>query len=82
MLYVRESLKYFATPSYNKIFTAELAQAVRADNHMRFGLYHSLFEWYNPMYVSDRNSDFSQNEFVQKKVKDTLLHGKTTKFNF
>lgn len=58
-------------PSDNQIFIAELAAAVRADNHMKFGLYHSLFEWYNPMYVSDRNSEFSQNEFVQKKVKET-----------
>ncbi|KAG4065024.1 hypothetical protein HA402_004147 [Bradysia odoriphaga] len=47
---------------------SELAEAVRADNRLRFGLYHSLFEWYNPMYVSDRSSDFSQNEFVEKKI--------------
>lgn len=55
-----------------RILTAELAEAVRADNHMKFGLYHSLFEWYNPMYVSDKNSEFSLNEFVEKKVRDLI----------
>ena len=29
----------------------ELAQAFRADNKVKFGLYHSLYEWYNPLYL-------------------------------
>ncbi|KAG4069724.1 hypothetical protein HA402_002303, partial [Bradysia odoriphaga] len=50
----------------------ELSQAVRADNRLRFGLYHSLLEWYNPMYLRDKESDFSQTEFVEKKVMPEL----------
>lgn len=50
------------------IITAELAEACRADDRIRFGVYHSLLEWYNPMYVSDRDNEFVQSEFVEKKV--------------
>lgn len=48
--------------------TVELSEAVRANNQIRFGLYHSLLEWYNPMYLRDKDSGFTQNEFVEKKV--------------
>lgn len=57
------------TNMHNKyLFTAELSQAIRADNRLRFGLYHSLLEWYNPMYLEDKENGFSQSEFVQRKV--------------
>lgn len=46
----------------------ELATAVRKSNKMRFGLYHSLFEWFNPMYLSDQSSKYNTDEFVEKKV--------------
>lgn len=46
----------------------ELAKAVRADGRMRFGLYHSLFEWFNPMYLADKAAEFRTQEFVEKKV--------------
>ena len=29
----------------------ELADAFRKDEKVKFGLYHSLFEWYNPLYL-------------------------------
>jgi alpha-L-fucosidase len=29
----------------------ELASAFKADNRVKFGLYHSLFEWYHPLYL-------------------------------
>ena len=29
----------------------ELADAFRADGRVEFGLYHSLFEWFNPLYL-------------------------------
>lgn len=48
---------------------AELSQAVRTDNRLKLGLYYSLLEWYNPMYVSDRDSEFLQNGFVEKKAR-------------
>ena len=36
----------------------ELANAIRNKTNLRFGIYHSLFEWFNPLYVEDRQSGF------------------------
>lgn len=46
----------------------ELAKAVRKNTKLKFGLYHSLFEWYNPMYLNDRQHQFAIDDFVEKKV--------------
>jgi len=35
---------------------------------IRFGLYHSLFEWYNPMYKFDQANNFSTQHFVDSKT--------------
>lgn len=43
----------------------ELATAIRNKTSIHFGLYHSLFEWFNPMYLSDKQSGFKTNEFVK-----------------
>ena len=32
----------------------ELAGAFKSYPTVKFGLYHSLFEWYNPMYLADK----------------------------
>ena len=32
----------------------ELAEAVRREGGVRFGLYHSLMEWYHPLYLQDQ----------------------------
>lgn len=50
----------------------DLAQAVRANTSMRFGLYYSLFEWYNPMYLDDRRNDHQTDDFVQRKIQPEL----------
>lgn len=45
----------------------DLAKAVRAHN-LTFGLYHSLYEWFNPMYLNDKKNSFKTNEFVKNKI--------------
>lgn len=47
---------------------AELADAVRTNTTMKFGLYHSLYEWFNPLYMSDKAKSFGDNQFVVNKV--------------
>lgn len=47
---------------------AELADAIRTNTTMKFGLYHSLFEWFNPMYLSDKAKSFGDNQFVMNKA--------------
>ncbi|KAK4877388.1 hypothetical protein RN001_009894 [Aquatica leii] len=47
--------------------------AVRETTDLRFGLYHSLYEWYNPLYLADQASNFKTDVFVQNKVYPELL---------
>lgn len=51
----------------------ELRTAVKKKSDIVFGLYHSMFEWYNPMYMADKQSDYQSTEFVDKKVIPELV---------
>lgn len=45
----------------------ELASAVR--NHsLKFGVYHSLYEWYNPIYNQDKVAKFNTHTYVDTKL--------------
>lgn len=46
----------------------ELARSIRNQTDIRFGLYYSLFEWYNPMYLDDRRNNHETDDFVQRKI--------------
>lgn len=45
----------------------ELSAAVKAEN-LTFGLYHSLYEWFNPMYLDDKANKFMKDNYVVRKV--------------
>uniref|UniRef100_A0A6P7FAU7 Putative alpha-L-fucosidase n=1 Tax=Diabrotica virgifera virgifera TaxID=50390 RepID=A0A6P7FAU7_DIAVI len=49
----------------------ELATAVRAKN-LKFGLYHSYYEWFNEMWVADKANGFKTTEFVDRKTDPEL----------
>ncbi|XP_033629994.1 alpha-L-fucosidase-like [Asterias rubens] len=45
----------------------ELAAAVRTyTKDVHFGLYHSLFEWFNPLFLKDKAANFTSQEYVQE----------------
>ena len=44
--------------------SGELADAIRSKTNLHFGLYHSLFEWFNPLFLKDKASNFSTQDFV------------------
>ncbi|XP_053677488.1 LOW QUALITY PROTEIN: putative alpha-L-fucosidase [Anopheles nili] len=46
----------------------ELAGAVRATGRLKFGVYYSLFEWFNRQYTSDKLHAFLKREYVDGKV--------------
>ena len=52
----------------------DLAKAVKkmespyTEQKLHFGLYHSLFEWYNPLYRQDLEKNFTTNHFAMHKV--------------
>jgi alpha-L-fucosidase len=35
---------------------------------IQFGVYHSLYEWFNPLYQIDKKSNYTKNEFVRTKT--------------
>jgi len=47
---------------------AEAFESLPSERSVKFGLYHSLFEWYHPLYLADKASNFSNNTFVREKV--------------
>ncbi|XP_018301423.1 alpha-L-fucosidase-like [Mycetomoellerius zeteki] len=50
-----------------KDLVGELAEAIHKTD-IKFGLYHSLFEWYNPLYIADKSNNFTTDKFVTQKV--------------
>lgn len=55
----------------HKDLVGELAKAVRKTS-VRFGLYHSLLEWFNPLYLKDKEKNFRTQEFVKYKAMPEL----------
>ncbi|XP_067674206.1 alpha-L-fucosidase-like [Haliotis asinina] len=51
---------------------AELAQAVRTKTDVRFGLYHVLYEWFHPLYLQDKENNFTTRRFVDFKIMPEL----------
>lgn len=50
----------------------ELATAVREQN-LTFGLYHSLYEWFHPLYLADKANNFTTQNFVFNKIIPEML---------
>ncbi|EFN89423.1 alpha-L-fucosidase [Harpegnathos saltator] len=50
----------------------ELAGAIRNKTSMTFGLYHSMYEWYNPLYLADKKNHFTTDTFVTQKIMPEL----------
>jgi len=48
-----------------------LANSVRNKTNLRFGLYHSLKEWFNPLYLSDIQSGHKTQDFVNVSQSNT-----------
>jgi alpha-L-fucosidase len=51
----------------------DLAQAIRNSTDLKFGLYHSLFEWFNPLLIEDSRNNGSTQLFVQQKTLPELF---------
>ena len=54
-----------ATIGPHRDLLGDLANAVRSHN-MTFGTYYSLFEWFNPLYLNDKNNGFNTTEYIDK----------------
>ena len=57
---------------------AALAQAFHQRTNVTFGLYFSLFEWFHPLYVKDKQNQYRTQSYVDVSeillvVKDLLM---------
>jgi len=50
-----------------------LATSIRNRTDIVFGLYHSLFEWYNPLYLNDKSNGYETQDFVARKTMPELI---------
>nr|XP_002734463.2 PREDICTED: alpha-L-fucosidase-like [Saccoglossus kowalevskii] len=50
----------------------ELAASIAKKTDLHFGLYYSLLEWYNPLYLSDKASNFEKNDYIKNVVTPQL----------
>ncbi|KAJ8890703.1 hypothetical protein PR048_010212 [Dryococelus australis] len=50
----------------------DLMKSIRYKTGLKFGLYHSLFEWYNPLYLQDKDSGFVSQIFARDKTMPEL----------
>jgi len=58
----------------------ELASAIKAvnspyhnKNPLKFGVYHSLYEWFNPLFLQDKKNNFTTDHFVTMKTMAELV---------
>ncbi|CAL1547374.1 unnamed protein product [Lymnaea stagnalis] len=47
----------------NRDLVADISTAVRKYPNLRYGIYHSLFEWFNPVYLQDEANGYKTQDF-------------------
>ena len=56
---------YGLDTDFTYLFAGDLAAAIHQHTDIHFGLYHSLFEWFNPLYLEDKAAEYKTQKFVQ-----------------
>ncbi|XP_039251545.2 alpha-L-fucosidase-like [Styela clava] len=56
----------------HKDLVGMLANSIRNRTSVHFGVYHSLFEWFNPVYNQDKDNNFTTRDFVLDKTMPEL----------
>ena len=52
------------------LFSGDLAEAIRKKPDLKFGVYHSLYEWFNPLYLEDKKNKFTTQTFIEVGTKN------------
>ncbi|KAM7297082.1 hypothetical protein ISCGN_022235 [Ixodes scapularis] len=50
----------------------DFARVLRATSRLKLGVYYSLYEWFNPLFLDDREASYKKNEFVRHKIAPEL----------
>lgn len=48
----------------NRDLVGELSTAIRKTTNLHYGVYHSLFEWFNPLFLRDKANNFTTQDYV------------------
>ena len=54
----------FECSNRDLVYSGDLAEAVRNRTNVTFGLYFSLYEWFNPLYLKDKGNHFNSQQYV------------------
>ncbi|XP_032220653.1 alpha-L-fucosidase [Nematostella vectensis] len=57
----------------------DLADSIRASGDVKFGLYFSHFEWFNPIYLTDQANNYNTDTYSQE-ISQPQLHDLVTKY--
>ncbi len=57
------ALLFFCIFYFFVLYSGDLASAIRSRTNMTFGLYHSMYEWFHPLYLEDKQNDFKTQFF-------------------
>jgi hypothetical protein len=63
---------------YFVLYLGDLASALRNRTNITFGLYHSMFEWFHPLYLEDKQNKFATRLFpdvCRKFINNTETYG-------
>ena len=73
---------FFMTHQVYKIYMilGDLANAIRENTDIKFGLYHSLYEWFNPLYLMDKANHYKTQKFVFGKTLPELYEIVSAKY--
>ncbi|KAK7002605.1 alpha-L-fucosidase [Biomphalaria glabrata] len=50
----------------------DLANSIRSKTNLKFGVYHSMFEWFHPLFLQDQANNFQTQDFVRTKTMPEL----------
>ncbi|GFY67808.1 alpha-L-fucosidase [Trichonephila inaurata madagascariensis] len=56
-----------------KLVKGDLANAIRNKTDIHFGVYHSMFEWFHPLYILDKKNGYKTQYFVDSKALPELF---------
>ena len=65
-------LRFLSNSGPKRDIVGELEKSFKSDGRVKFGLYHSMFEWFHPLYLQDAASNFTVDDFVKTKMTPEL----------
>lgn len=68
------SFRYLAVFSFNACLFWILRCFIFLFRSLHYGLYNSLYEWFNPLYLTDKKNGFKTQEFVMHKLLPELYN--------